>query len=251
MFNEIADDYALKRNKPWKALITFMNNVKDKRHQFKGICLDMGCANGRNFELFSKEDSHVVGLDNSWKFMKIAQKRIKDNPNINLRNKYHIHLLQADMKGLPIRKESIQNIFCIASFHHVESEPLRLSVMTQIFEVLQVNGHCLMTVWRRWQKKYKKYFFYEIIKRILVPGYSRKQKKRGLPDFGDQKIPWVVNKEKITIYRFYHFFSKKEIKRYFICFKIEEFRTMGGPTSKDNFFLLARKEERKCNSASS
>jgi hypothetical protein len=68
-----------------------------------------------------------------------------------------------------------------------------------------------------------------------------KQKDKGLEDFGDKLVPWTLSKEKSVHLRFYHFFSKREVKKLLQDFEIIDFRLTGGPTDKDNFFVLARK----------
>ena len=63
-----------------------------------------------------------------------------------------------------------------------------------------------------------------------------------LDEFGDKYVPWTISKEKKIYNRFYHFFSKREVKKILRIFKIKEFSMRGGSTNKDNFFILAKKK---------
>ncbi len=63
----------------------------------------------------------------------------------------------------------------------------------------------------------------------------------GLEEFGDQYVSWKISSEKKKYNRFYHFFSKREIKKLIKTFKVQEFKILGGPNNRDNFFILAQK----------
>ena len=70
--------------------------------------------------------------------------------------------------------------------------------------------------------------------------YNKKQEQLGLDEFGDKIIPWNVSSSKITHSRFYHFFSKRELKKLVRKLQIKELKKSGGSTEKDNFFLLVK-----------
>ena len=63
----------------------------------------------------------------------------------------------------------------------------------------------------------------------------------GLEEVGYKFVPWTLSEEQKTYYRFYHFFSKRELKKLLNIFDVLEFNITGGPTEKDNFFIFARK----------
>ncbi|MHA1726385.1 MAG: class I SAM-dependent methyltransferase [Promethearchaeota archaeon] len=241
MFDVIAEDYALKRSKPWKPLVEFIYDIKEEGINFNGILIDLGCAHGRHFHLFKSICKLVIGIDNSWNFLKIALNNLRNRNDLNEEEINRIHLIQADMVYLPFRENSVENIFSIATFHHVQRESERYFVMHQIYDVLKEDGFLLMTVWRRWQKKFKTYFILDALKRFFIPGYSRKQRERNLFHFGDVHLNWTSSKTRETLLRFYHLFIKREIKKYLNKFKIIKLELKGGPTFKDNFFILAKK----------
>jgi len=240
-YNQIATDYHLKRKKPWKPLENFLFYLKEKNFTFKGFCIDLGCANGRNFKIFKDTNNKLIGIDNSVGFLKIALENLKDSNQYSKRDSDNIQLILGDLKYIPVRNNSIQTIFSIAAIHHIKGKTKREKVILQIFNSLTKNGFFLPTVWRRWQKRFKTYFITNWFKRIFNPIYKKHQKLIGLNEFGDRYIPWTISKENRTYDRFYHFFSKREIKNLLKKFKIKEFWIKGGSTDKDNFFLLCEK----------
>ena len=67
------------------------------------------------------------------------------------------------------------------------------------------------------------------------------QNSTGLAEFGDKFIPWTVSKENKIYQRFYHFFTRKEVLTLFKDYKVLKINKWGGPTNRDNFFILAQK----------
>jgi len=240
-YDSIADDYDSKRKKPWKALKDFSYFLSNKGYIFKGNCIDLGCANGRHFEIFKNSNNKIIGIDNSSALLKLALERLRSSDlysNVEL-NK--IQLILGDLNFIPIRNYSIQNVFSVATIHHVKGQLERANVMKNLFDILRDEGYLLITVWRKWHKRVKKSFILDWFKR-LYPKYKHQQEKVGLQEFGDKFVPWTFTRKNVTLHRFYHFFSKKEIKKLMQNFVIREFNMMGGPTKVDNFFVLAQKK---------
>ncbi|MFX1273447.1 MAG: class I SAM-dependent methyltransferase [Promethearchaeota archaeon] len=239
-YNKIADDYHQKRKKPWGPLENYISELNSQSYEFNGVNLDIGCANGRHFKLFKKKSNILIGIDNSFEFLKIANKILNDSTIYSYKEKSNIHVLMANVVNLPIRPNIVQNIFSIATIHHLENQNNRIRAMNQIIQVLTKNGYFIFTVWRRWQKKYRKYFFFDKLKRVFISSYKKMQKSKGLEYYGDNFIPWTISKKQETHERFYHFFSKKEVKKLLCNFEIKDIRKIGGSTGKDNFFIFSK-----------
>ncbi|MFW9825378.1 MAG: class I SAM-dependent methyltransferase [Candidatus Thorarchaeota archaeon] len=240
-FDQIAKDYHSKRKKPWKPLEFFLEYLKKKRYGFHGICLDLGCANGRNFKILGVKPKKLIGIDFSLEFLKIAQNNLK-NPNEFSKSESNlIQILLADINHLPIRTNSVSNIFSIATIHHIKDKNTRKKLISHLYSILNQNGYLLITVWRKWQEKYRSYFLIDGIKRSISYKHREHQKLSGLNQFGDKYVPWTLSTENKIYKRFYHFFSKHEIKNLLKEFMIKEFKIMGGPNNNDNFFILAQK----------
>ncbi|MFX1324646.1 MAG: class I SAM-dependent methyltransferase [Promethearchaeota archaeon] len=242
-FNKIAKDYHLKRKKPWRPLEFFLTFLLKKDYEFHGICLDLGCANGRNFRILGTHPKKIVGIDISLELLKIA---LRDLHNPDLYSKQESRLIQvllADIRYLPIRYYSIHNIFSIATIHHIKQKSDRKQLVAQINKILRNNGCIVITVWRKWQKKYRSYFIVDGFRRRVSFKHREQQKIEGLGDYGDMFVPWTLSGENRVYNRFYHFFSKTEIKKLLKLFEIKEFKIMGGPSNNDNFFIFAQKKE--------
>ncbi len=243
IFNQIAKDYHSKRRKPWRPLEFFLNYLKKKDYLFRGMVLDLGCANGRNFKILGNYPKKLLGIDISLEFLKIAQNDLNNSEKYQKSESNFIQVLLADINYLPIRKNSIQNIFSIATIHHIKHKSNRKRLLSQFNSILKKDGNLLITVWRKWQKKYRSYFLLDGIKRRFSFNHKQQQEIDGLSQFGDKYIPWTLSKENKIFKRFYHFFSKHEIKNLLKDFTIKEFKIMGGPNNNDNFFILAQKEK--------
>lgn len=240
-FNNIAKDYHSKRKKPWRPLEIFIDFLKKKGYCFEGKILDLGCANGRNFKAMNSPPSKLIGIDISLKLLKIANSNLKNVDQFSSYESKFFQLIHSDIVNLPIRENLINVIFSIATIHHIEKKSERKSALFQMHESLEEKGKLILTVWRKWQKKFRDYFLWEWVKRNFYLDYKNQQKMIGLEEFGDKYVPWTLSKENEAYDRFYHFFSKHELKKLMRIFKIIEFKITGGPTKKDNFFIFVRK----------
>jgi SAM-dependent methyltransferase len=238
-YDKIAIDYHRKRKYPWRDLENFIKNLNQniRKDLFVGVVLDLGCANGRNFTLLKKRNNKLIALDNSLEFIHLAKDRVSDWKSRDSRG---ISLIVADMNQIPFRENSISTIVSIAAIHHIRGKIKRENVINQVKLVLKREGKFLLTLWRKWQKKFRKYFLCDFIKRKIYPKYKKIQKNTGLPEFGDKYIPWTLSDKNLTIERFYHFFSKKEVQELLKDFDLEIIQKKGGPNKKDNFFILAK-----------
>ncbi|MFW9930472.1 MAG: class I SAM-dependent methyltransferase [Candidatus Thorarchaeota archaeon] len=237
-YNQLAEDYNHKRQKPWKALEEFLNSIEYNELKSPRYCLDIGCGNGRNFPLISLNSHHIVGLDNSLELLKRAQKNFINQFKGSFENSAHIQLVLCTIKSIPIRTSAIGGAFLIAVIHHIKGRKTRRNIMHQIYKIIENKGWLILSVWRKYQKKYRWYFLKDLIMRKFLPKYKNLQNQAELQEFGDKIIPWTVSKESKTYPRFYHFFSYKEAKGLMSIFEITRMEKLGGSGKKDNFFFF-------------
>lgn len=240
-YNQIAKDYHSKRRKPWRPLKFFLDFLNKKNYNFNGISLDLGCANGRNFEILGTYPKKLIGIDISLEFLKIVYSNLRNSDRYSKPESNLIQVILADIRCLPIRTNSIQNIYSIATIHHIKNKSDRKDLITQINEMLKKDGNLVITVWRKWQRKYRSYFLLDGFKRRFSFKHEKQQRMAGLEETGDKFIPWKLSGEDKAYNRFYHFFSKHEIKKLLKIFDVKEFKIMGGPNNSDNFFIFAQK----------
>jgi len=240
-YNFIAKDYDLKRKKPWKDFALFIRYLQHKNYNFFGYICDLGCANGRNLEIFSRFSERLIGIDNSIKLLEIAKKRFTKTDSSFDMFKNIPQLILGDIRFIPIRSNAIHNIFSVATIHHINSKSDRKESIAQMHNILKLNGYCCITLWRKFQKRYRYYFILDWLKRIFSSKYKREQKEKGLIYFGDKLVSWTNSTNNKVYHRFYHFFSKREAIKLLEKFEIKEFKKEGGPNNKDNFFILTQK----------
>jgi len=240
-FTQIAKDYHMKRKKPWRPLEFFIEFLENKRYHFRGKILDLGCANGRNFRIMSNPPNKLIGIDISLELLKIANSNLHNIDHYSHEESKFFQLILADMVNLPIRENSIDNIFSIASIHHIKRTNERKRALFQMYELLKSNGQIILTVWRKWQKRFRDYFLLDWLKRNFTLKYKDQQKVIGLEEFGDKYVPWTLSDRNKAYKRFYHLFSKRELKKLMKTFEVLILQIIGGPTDRDNFFVFARK----------
>jgi alkylated DNA repair protein alkB family protein 8 len=189
VYNQISKEFSGSRNELWPEF----EELKKYIYENEKI-LDLGCGNGRLYELFSEYNIDYTGIDFSEKLVEIAKA------------KYGDHFKAADILDLPFSNENFDSVWSIAVLHHIPSIELRKRVLSEIKRVLRPNGRVVVTCWK--------------IKSLL-----RK----------DVFIPFHGQK------RYYHVFSKKEIRKLFeeSGFKIEEIRFLKRNNKKLNILVVA------------
>jgi ubiquinone/menaquinone biosynthesis C-methylase UbiE len=165
-----------------------------------------------------------VGVDISQNLLKIVKNKIQ---KIGINN---VSLIHADMIRLPIEDYSFDSILCIASIHNIKSRNQRILALKEIYRILNKKGTALISVWSRWQDKYRIYF----LKRIF----------NSKDEFGDIEIYW--KQDNLNVPRFYHLYSQRELKNDLLHagFKINKIWGVKLKSNKypDNFFAIVEKE---------
>lgn len=216
-WDAIAESFDVTRKKPWKQCIDFINELPEST-----IVADLGCGNGRHLIPCAERCKKVIGLDISKNLLQITQDKIgkKDLDNVNL--------IHGNLVDLPFKDNSLDTILYIASLHNIKGREERIRSLKEVKRVLKKDGRSLISVWSRWQDKYRRYF----LKQLLT--------HKG--EFGDIDIHW--RQHKLDVPRFYHLYSKREF--------IEDVRRSGLKIKKifgikkyskrynDNYFIITR-----------
>lgn len=199
-FNDIAEDFSHTRKYLWPELEKLKDYIEDKER-----ILDLGCGNGRLFELFStqdrfasgKKDIDYIGVDFSEKLIQIAKR------------KYGNHFQVADILILPFSDNYFDSVWSIAVLHHIPSDKLRKRALSEIRRVLKPNGRVIVTFW-----KIKSLFR----KDVFIPFRGKK--------------------------RYYHVFTKREIRKLFKKseFGITELKFLKRNNKKTNILVIATKK---------
>jgi len=213
-YNLIADDFSRTRSKMWEELNFLIENVKVNEN-----VLDLGCGNGRLYELFKFKIVGYYGIDNSEELIEIAKIRY---PRANFQ--------VGDALNLPFSDNFFDNVFSVAVFHHIPSKEFRFKFLQEAKRVLKPGGKLILTVWyfSGWEKVLL--FLKNLFLKIL--GMSKF-------DFDDNFINWGKKTR-----RYVHYFSRAEIKKLVkkSGLKIKEIKILKRPRGKEgNILLIAEK----------
>ncbi len=219
-WNAIAKSFDSTRRKPWQECIEFINSLPKM-----SIILDVGSGNGRHLIPCAKRCKKVIGLDVSRELLEIVKKKVY---NKRFRN---VELIHSDAVNIPIRNNSVNAILYIATLHNISIRYRRIISLKEIKRVLKPGGKAIISVWSRWQDKFRQHF----VKRCFTR-YKRKE-------FGDIKLQW--RQHGLNIPRFYHLYSKREFVNDLkeAGLKIVEIQNVKIHSKKypDNFFATVKK----------
>ncbi len=223
-FELIADDWNRLREKPWPVLLNFLERENNLKYFHEDLLLDLGCGNGRHSIFFAGHSTQVVGIDFSLNLLKIAKEKSKSH------NVDNVSFILADVNALPFKKNIFTNIIYLSTLHHIPTIEKRQKNLAQIKQILKKRGICLISVWRKWQKR----FFWHFFKQIFKSSSSQ--------ELGDIKIPWK-KQNGVIVQRFYHLFSHRELKKLVQKVQLQTVlrKNFGGPTHQDNIFIILRK----------
>lgn len=190
-YETIAVDFDLTRKKEvWPKMRELAESVKDGNN-----ILDVGCGNGRLLEALVDKKIKYLGVDNSEALIKIA----KNNYPYNEFRVGDILKLEQETEN------NFDYIFCLAVLQHIPSRELRLRALEQMKNKLASNGILVISVWNLWRnKKYRP---------LIFKNYWLKIIGRNKLGFNDLLFPWVNNRGEKSSERYYHAFTKKELKK--------------------------------------
>ena len=219
-WDSIAESFDLTRRKAWTQCIDFIDALSKT-----DTVVDLGCGNGRHLLPCAEHCKEVIGLDISKELLGITKKKLKEK---NLGNTI---LLHADMTNIPLKNDTVDSVLFIAALHNIKGKDRRIQSLKEVKRVLKKDGTALISIWSRWQDKYRKQFFKKWFTR------------RRQTEFGDIDIYW--KRHGLDIPRFYHLYSRKEfiedIKK--AGLKIEKIEDVKIASQKypDNYFAVVTK----------
>jgi len=212
-YNRIAEKFSRTRSRIWEEVrFLFDDYVRpgDK-------VLDLGCGNGRFFEILKDKGVDYIGVDFSERLIEIAKKRY---PQV----KFQV----ADALNLPFPNNFFDKVYTIAVLHHIPSKEFRQRFLEEAKRVLKPGGLLILTVWKiKTKNNLLSVIKYTILKLI------------GKLDWGDTFESW--NKK---IQRYFHIFSKKELKRLLneADFKVLEIGIVRNERgNRNNIYLIVKK----------
>lgn len=209
-YEEIAADFNITRKKElWPEMVKLAEQIKDGDK-----ILDAGCGNGRLLRAFGEKKIDYVGIDNSKELAKTAANNFQipiTNNQTNYKSQFsnkikNTKFILGDIIELDKFKENnFTYVFCVAVLHHLPGKDLRVKALKQMKNKISNNGRIIITVWNLWsQLKFRKLIFkYGLLKLI----------GKNNMNFGDILFDWQNNQGQPLSRRYYHAFTKKELKK--------------------------------------
>lgn len=131
VYNTIASHFSNTRQYLWRDLAPL------GEYSRKGdAVLDLGCGNGRLYQLLEKKQVHYTGFDQSEGLIKKAQEKFPEQT-----------FVVGEMTELPFEDESFDVIYSIAAFHHLPTWELRKKALGEMYRVLKPGKTLVMTNW--------------------------------------------------------------------------------------------------------
>ena len=221
-WNSIAKSFDSTRRKPWEECIGFINSLSKE-----STVVDIGSGNGRHLIPCADYCKKVIGLDVSKELIKIIKKKVYEK---KLRN---VDLIHSDAVNIPIKNNSIDAVLYIATLHNISIRYRRINSLKEINRILKPGGKAIISVWSRWQDKFRQHFLIRMISKF------------GRNEFGDINIYW--RQHGLNIPRFYHLYSKREFMSDLQTSGLEilEIKDVKLRSKKypDNYFAIIKKKE--------
>ncbi len=187
-WNAIAHSFDSTRRKTWKECIDFIDSLPKT-----SIVADVGSGNGRHLIPCAKHCKKVIGLDVSGELLKITQEKLMENKLVN------VDLVHSDAVNIPLNENSVDAVLFIAALHNVPQRYRRIKALKEINRILKPNGKAIISVWSRWQDKFRQHFLRKCLTKV------------DKNEFGDIDVYW--RQHGLNIPRFYHLYSKRELKQ--------------------------------------
>ena len=217
-YNIISRSFCHTRNYLWYEMEPLKDIIKE------GNVLDLGCGNGRFYELFAHNPNiNFTGVDFSEKLIEFARSRYVDK---NFQSKREDMPEQkgptptfevADMTTYNLIPKNYNLIALIASYHHVPSKKERLELLEKIHNGLTEDGIAIITIWNLWSGKTMK---------KVRESWWRKILRKESGSFFDIFYPF--NDNGTVVYRYYRMFTMKgirrELEKYFEIYKEEKWK---------------------------
>jgi len=174
-YDEFAKDWDTTRRYAWPEFEMIKSKLKKNLK-----VLDLGCGNGRFFEICEKMGVEYVGLDNSKKLIELAKKNYPKGK-----------FLVGDALSLPFENENFDLVVSFAVVHHVPAFDNQIKFMDEVARVLRKNGEFFVTTWNIFQPKYKRYIWLNRLRKLSLR--SDLGWNDALIPFGEQKIERYVH----------------------------------------------------------
>lgn len=182
--------------------------------------LDAGCGNGRLLDYVLLTPENYLGLDNSNSLLQVAKERYPQ-----------FSFLKKDLNNLEeIEEKDFSIIFCSAVIIHIPGKDKRLKLLENFYQLSSPEAKLIISAWKMKGRYYQSLKWKSFLKHLF---------SLRLSNWRDLVFPWLDQDGKAAGLRYYHYFSKGELRK--------ELRKAGWQVTEElndryNFWLVAKKE---------
>ncbi|MDD4352346.1 MAG: methyltransferase domain-containing protein [Candidatus Gracilibacteria bacterium] len=183
-YDKIAKEFSQTRSHSWPEIDILKQEIRPGSR-----VLDLGCGNGRLWQALAELRLDYLGID-------FSENLIQEAKKLHPSAKFEILDFTHELAKLATKFDYLVSI---AALHHIPEKKLRIKVFRELKQVLAPGGELLFSVWNLRQAKYLKYL------------YLARLKNWGRYGWNDCFIPWKASRK--PIWRYYHAFSKRELRK--------------------------------------
>lgn len=165
---------------------------------------DIGCGSGRLLRYLKDKQVQYIGVDPVKELLDRAKASAQSLGVINSQ------FLMGDLLNVPLRDQSQDVVFCVAALHHIPSAELRSAACKELCRILKPGGRLFLTTWNLWRSEYRWLVFDTLLRKLWLKKYVTKLDRK--LEWNDVWVPWRIAKTNETLYRYYHAFTKRELK---------------------------------------
>lgn len=167
--------------------------------------LDVGCGSGKILDVLADKDVRYLGIDLCPELLPYAQERYQGGERLKPEN---IEFAEGDILDLGKFKElDFDVVFCIAVLQHLPGKDLQEKALRQLKNKISDQGRLIFSVWNMWENRKTRALIWRFFLLKLI--------KKNKMDFGDVIFDWKSPEGQKVSKRYYHAFTKRELKRLF------------------------------------
>jgi len=152
-YNRNARDFSRARQDVWSGTSFLIDDYLVEGDKV----LDMGCGNGRYFNLMKDKEIDYFGVDNSKELIEIARDHYSDYRNVDQHNDQpQAKFKVGDCLNLDFPDNYFDITYSFAVLHHIPTEKKRKQFLKEAERVLRPDSFFVVTVWNVWNDSKKK-----------------------------------------------------------------------------------------------
>src|SRR3989338_4070570 len=223
-YERIARDFSDTRKRNWPEI----QHLVKKYIRRGDRVLEVGCGNGRLYELLKDQDVFYTGVDQASSFISLASKKYAHQDN-------HAEFSVANALDLPETLKGFDVVFLIALLNHIPTRKLQTCVLENAFCALKPGGVLIMTNWNMWALRGGEKSVWKFLWKRMSLSPDEYKKRYFFPksetSWRDVFTLWGDKNNPAHLY--YYAFTLRELRRFV--------KRCGG-TVMDNFYIKMGKK---------